>query len=440
VNRRSRLLQTRSGQRSNDAPESRRSLFFNRLWIVGASVILLIGVATSERALSLLGLFVLLTAGVGALWNRWSLVGVEYSRTLSTDRAFPDDVVVWTITVVNRKPLPLPWLTIEDEVAETLKPTDRETTLSGTSGRRILRIVTNVRPFERVTWRIPIACTTRGLHTIGPVTLRAADPFGFFTTRQIRDLTDLVLVYPRLADVGTIGFPPRLSLGDSRVARNLLTDPSRVVGVRDYRPDDPFRTVHWKATARQGSLHVRIAEPTTTLQLAIFLNLDTFAHYWEGLDIATAERMIEIAAALATWADDQRYAIGLAANGIVARSDQALRIPPGRGPTQLPRILEGLAKISPFSTMPFDRILQTGTARIVWGSTIAVITCLLPDPLVAQLANLIARGHRVVLVVVGDEAVVPPMRGLTVRRVAGVVRDQEREPTPNDADGRASIA
>jgi uncharacterized protein (DUF58 family) len=401
---------------------TRRSLFFSRVWIAGAGLVLLIGVAASERALSLLGLFVLLTAGVGALWNRWSLVGVEYQRELATDRAFPDDIVIVTITIVNRKPLPIPWLTIEDELSEALKPTDRETTLSGTSGRRILRIVTNVRPFERVTWRIPVACPTRGVQTFGPVTLRAADPFGFFTNRQTREVSAAILVYPRLASLPELGFPPRLSLGENRVARNLLTDPSRVVGVRDYRPDDPFRSVHWKATARQGALQVRIAEPTTTLQLAIFLNLDTFAHYWEGLDILTAERMIEVTASLASWADEQRYAIGVAANGIVAGSDQALRIPPGRGPAHLPRVLEGLAKISPFSTMAFERTLHLGTARIAWGSTVAVITSLLPGNITAQLADLIARGHRVVLIAVGDEIEIPRLRGLVVRRVAGVVR------------------
>jgi uncharacterized protein (DUF58 family) len=260
---------------------------------------------------------------------------------------------------------------------------------------------------------------------LGPTTLRSADPFGFFTNRETRDLGNAILVYPRIASLPELGFPPRLSLGESRVARNLVTDPSRIVGVRDYRPDDPFRSVHWKATARQGALQVRIPEPTTTLQLAIFLNLDTFAHYWEGLDIMTAERMIEVTASLATWASDQRYAVGVTANGIVAGSDQALRIPPGRGPAHLPRVLEGLAKISPFSTMAFDRTLQLGTARIAWGSTVAVITSLLPETITAQLANVIARGHRVVLIVVGDEVEVPPLRGLIVRRVSGAVRDAD---------------
>jgi uncharacterized protein (DUF58 family) len=402
-------------------PGSTRSLFFNRAWIGGAAIVLVVGVATGATALSLLALLVLVTAGLGAGWNRWALVGVEYRRELSADRAFPGDEVTLTITVVNRKPLPLPWLAIEDELAEALQPLDRETTMSGTTGRRVLRIVTNVRPFERVTWRVPVRCPARGLQTLGPATLRAADPFGFFASRLTFEVWGAVLVYPRLIPLPELGFPPRLALGETRVVRHLLSDPSRVVGVRDYRPDDPFRAIHWKATARQGTLQVRIAEPTTTLQLAIFVNLDTFEHYWEGLDVATAERTIEVAASVAAWASGQRYAVGVYANGVVAGSDQALRVPPGRGPAQLPRVLEGLAKISPYSTVAFGRTLRAGSTRLPWGSTVVVVTSLLPEGLLAQMAALLAGGYRVVLVTVG-EVDVPMVRGLVVRRVEGVAK------------------
>jgi uncharacterized protein (DUF58 family) len=406
-------------------PGATRSLFFNRVWIVGAAIVLLIGVATGTPALSLLALLVLVTAGVGAGWNRWALAGVEYRRQISADRVFPGDEVTLTITVVNRKPLPLPWLAIEDELAEALQPLDRETTMSGTTGRRVLRIVTNVRPFERVTWRVPVRCPARGVQTLGPVTLRAADPFGFFASRVTLDVWGAVLVYPRLISLPEMGFPPRLALGETRVVRHLLSDPARVVGVRDYRPDDPFRSIHWKASARQGTLQVRIAEPTTTLQLTIFVNLDTFEHYWEGLDVVTAERVIEVAASLAAWAAGQRYAVGVYANGVVAGSDQSLRVPPGRGPAQLPRLMEGLAKISPYSTVAFGRTLRAGSARLAWGSTVVVVTSLVPEGLPAQMARLMASGHRVVLVTVG-KVEVPTIRGLVVRRVeevAGVESD-----------------
>ena len=156
-------------------------------------------------------------------------------------------------------------------------------------------------------------------------------------------------------------------MGELRARHNLLVDPSRVVGVREYRPEDPFRSIHWKATARQGTLQVRVAEPLTALRLGIFVNLDTFDHYWEGLDLELAERIIVAAASLAVWGERSGFAVGMYANGLVAGSDQALRVPPGRGPGQVPRLLEGLAMVSPFSTLPFATVLASeGTTTALW--------------------------------------------------------------------------
>ena len=236
-----------------------------------------------------------------------------------------------------------------------------------------------------------------------------------------------ILVYPRLHPLPDLGFPSRRPLGETRVARHLLTDPARPIGVRDYHAEDPFRSIHWKASARLGRLQVRVEEPAGELQLGIFVNLDTFDHYWEGLDLDLAERAIEVAASLAVWAEERRYAVGVYANGLLAGSDQPLRVPPGRGPAQMPLALGGLAKVTPYATHNVARVLRREATRFPWGSTFAIVTSRLPEPLVALLAELIAAGHRVVLVAVGDVPV-PDLRGLVVRRVPGT----RWHPTPGD--------
>ncbi len=397
-----------------------RSFVFNRLWIGGAVIVLAIGLMTSQPALSLLSLLVLVTATIAAGWNRLALWQLACEQEISETRAFPDDVVIFSIRVRNRKPLPLPWLTIEAELAGALLPVDRETTLSGASDRRLLRIVAHVRALEQVTWSIPVRCSRRGCHAVGPITLRSGDPFGFFSCRRTVATFTTIVVYPRLRSLRELGIPPIAPLGAARQQRQLLTDPARIIGTREYRPDDPFRLIHWKATARLGTLQVRLTEPATTHQVALFLNLDTFEHYWEGLDITAAEHAIEIAAAIAAWGDGERLAVGVYANGVVAGSDQPLRLPPGREPVQLPKVLHGLAHISPYSTVPFARVIGPEAARLPWGSTVVVVTPLVPESLVAQAVAMLARGQRVALVVIGD-APVPPLAGLVVHRVPSPV-------------------
>lgn len=396
--------------------EHARSLFFNRLWVGAAVGVLLVGLLSERSALTLLALLTLLSAGLMAGWNRATLAMLSCERLLPTTRAMPGDVIPMTVTVTNRKPLPVPWLTIEEDLPEHLEPVDRPTTVSGNSGRRVLSLGTGLGAWEQVSWRIDLRCRARGVATVGAATLRSSDPLGFFTNRAVVPGEHTVLVLPRIVRIPAPSLPSLQPLGDVKALRQVVTDPLRIVGVRDYQPEDPFRSIHWKATARQGRLQVRVAEPTTALQLAIFVNLDTFDHYWEGLDIATAERVIEVAAAVAAWADRARVAFGMYGNGVVAGMDQALRVPPARDPAQLGRVLEGLAKISPYSTLPFTKVLDAESGRFPWGSTVIVITRMMPPQLASRLAAMTERGLRVVLLPVGD-CPIPAVRRLSVRSV-----------------------
>ncbi len=393
-----------------------RSVFFSRFWVGAAVATLIIGMASGLAALSLAALFVLCTAGLTWAWNRYCFEGLTFERKLSAQLAVPGDLVDLTITIVNRKPLPVVGLTVEDELAEALSPQDWETTIGVAPGRRLIHFATSVRPFERVTWHVRLSCDRRGYHVFGPAMLRAGDPFGFFTTRRTTEKSDAIVVYPKIHHIDELFVPPRQPFGETRIARNLLTDPARIVGIRDYRPEDPFRGMHWKATARLMRLQVKVEEPVTAPQLGIFVNLDTFDHYWEGLDVEVAEYAIEIAASIAVWADRQRFATGIYANGIVAGSDQTLRVAPGRGQGQVPRILDGLAKLTPYSTVNFANILKTETTQFPWGSTLVVVTRMMPEPLKAQLISLIEAGKSVVLVPI-EECPIPELRGLIVRKV-----------------------
>lgn len=44
---------------------------------------------------------------------------------------------------------------------------------------------------------------------------------------------------------------------DVSARHSIFQDPVRTVGVRDYRPSDSFRHVHWKASARMAAMRGR---------------------------------------------------------------------------------------------------------------------------------------------------------------------------------------
>jgi uncharacterized protein (DUF58 family) len=393
-----------------------RSLFFNSIWLWGAVFLILLGMILRERAPTLLGLLTLVTAGGAWVWARYALDDVIVTRTLDTDRLFPGEQVALRISVVNRKLLPVAWLEIEDQLPDLLRIVEQENVPSGLPGRDVLHITTAMRWYERVSWTFHVECPARGYYLFGPTELRSGDLFGFFTAhRSLQDFVP-ILVYPRIVSLDHIGIPPQHLFGDQRQQRMIITDPTRTVGVRDYRPEDTFRHIHWNATARAQKLQTKVYEPSTSVQFGVFLNLDTFEHYWEGIDYERAENAITVAASVAVRAVEARHTVGMYANGVIGGSDQPLRVRPSRNLSQAGEILSGLARLSPIASINFPKLLRAETNRFPLGSTVVVVTALMTDALAAAMADLKRVGHRLVLVGI-DEVTTPPIRGLLVHRV-----------------------
>jgi len=411
-----------AGRRSDSAPDRSlpvshaRSLIFGSRWLWGAVGLTLLGILLRESAVMLIGLLTLLTVGGGWLWSRSALRNVSVDRVLMTEHAFPGDQVALQIRVMNRKLLPLAWLTIEDHLPGVLQIVEQTETPITQRGGRILRINTAVRWYEQVIWTLHITCPARGYYVLGPMSLRSGDLFGLYTTTQHIENVASIIVYPRIISLEHIGIAPRQLFGNLSAQRRIITDPLRIIGSRDYRPEDSSRHIHWTATARTQTLQTKVYEPSTTPQIGIFINLDTHDPYWDGIDAERAEHVITVAAAIAVRALAERQTVGVYANGIAVGSDQPLRLRPSRSPGQASAILADLARLNSIAAIDFPTFLQAEIARFPAGSTIVIVTALITKQTAAVLADLRQTGHWLVLVTIGDFEI-PPIRGLEVIRV-----------------------
>ncbi len=395
--------------------------FFGGAWFAVAAVVLAVGAATDRGGLAIIGLLGLISAGVAWGWARVALNGVTVSAHFDHDHAIPGDPVELTVTVVNRKLLPVPWATLEVDLPKGLRV--GESSRQRLSGEQVLRLSTALAPFGRLTWRSSLNCPVRGIQRIGPIAVRAGDPFGFFTVRMEGPGPEPVVVFPVVVPVLPLT-NARERLGDVRVDRHLYTDPTRIAGVRDYQPGDPFRGISWKATARIGSLQTRLEEPATSRQVMVCVNLDTHERVWEGVDSALAEATIAAAASLLSWSDANGYATGVMANGLEAGTAATLVYPPAHGPGQLARCLDGLARLSLMSTTPFSQALVRLERTGDRDGMIAIVTSRISDATRAAIAQLIGRGRRVVLVPLGGAADVA-LPGVPVYRVdEGTIQDR----------------
>ena len=161
----------------------------------------------------------------------------------------------------------------------------------------------------------------RGLYTGADIKISSAAPVGLARGRGQLETNSPIVVYPRrhqLANDWGSGQKNTGYMAASAIpTRNTASD---YQGVRDYRPGDNPRSIHWRTSARTGSLEV-IEYARQSAITPVFL-VDTFSGADRGKDMAsTFETAVIIAASLAQRESihKRRFAIGFSPEDAAAR-------------------------------------------------------------------------------------------------------------------------
>lgn len=112
----------------------------------------------------------------------------------------------------------------------------------------------------------------RGVIEVGPVSIVRGDPLGAFERAHRRaDPTDL-FVHPKTVLFGgqSLGFLRDL---EGMPALDLSRDDVSFHALLEYQPGDDLRHVHWRSTARTGTMMVRQFEETRRSHFVIGLSL-----------------------------------------------------------------------------------------------------------------------------------------------------------------------
>jgi uncharacterized protein (DUF58 family) len=117
--------------------------------------------------------------------------------------------------------------------------------------------------------------TGRGLYAFGTVTLRWRTPFGLLWRQRTLPLHEETAVYPNLLEVQKYDLLARKGLLREmglRAARQLGRG-TEFESLRDYQPDDDFRRINWKATARRHRPITTLYETERSQRLIVMLDL-----------------------------------------------------------------------------------------------------------------------------------------------------------------------
>lgn len=126
-------------------------------------------------------------------------------------------------------------------------------------------------PGEEAEELFAIPTQRRGVVKVGPVSVVRGDPLGLFERAHRRDDPVDLYVHPR-----TIAFEGQ-SLGflrdlEGMPATDLSRDDVSFHALVEYQPGDDLRHVHWRSTARTGTLMMRQYEETRRSHFVIALS------------------------------------------------------------------------------------------------------------------------------------------------------------------------
>jgi uncharacterized protein (DUF58 family) len=388
----------------------RENSIFSDAWLPLALIFIITGLlANRNGALLALGIGLFIIVGFSKWWMRLALAGVTYERSFDRSHVFPGELLNMTLTINNRKLLPLTWLYFRDSLPVAPENEGQLTVLaSEITGTYLLQNTLSMNGYERIQRSVELRFPRRGYYDIGPVQYQSGDIFTLFTIDRQHRYLDRIIVYPQVYPLEVLELPAKEMFGEIKVRRSLFTDPIKTQGIRDYQPQDRFRDVHWKATARRGDLQTKVYEPTSGMTVVVFLNVATFARHWMGFEPAQLERAISVAGSIASYAAEHKWGVGLVANGSVPGSDQPIRVAPGRSPEQLIRILEALAAVTEFATGSIELLMHAESRRLPWASTLVLVSAVVTEEILVSLVRLQEAGRRVVLISLADE--LPPAR------------------------------
>ncbi len=334
---------------------------------VAGLFVAIVAVLFSLASLYLMAAILWLIPLVSYLMGLLMLGGLECRRSLPLSAAAGEDIPL-TYTLTNTGRFPKFYLLVRDTLPRGLL-------LSGPAP-----LVLALWPGETRETSCQVGARQRGVFAVGPAHVFSTDPLGLQTfSRKLPAVSELV-VYPAALPLRDSWLRGAASAGWRGAATALVRgDGDDFYGVRDYGPGDELRRVHWRTTARTGTLAVAEYAQGITLDVTIALDLSRDAYKGTGSDERSAlETGVTLAATLI--ADLLRYghAVRLLTPG---RPGDA---PAARSADALPEFLERLARAEADALQTLAGALLEDRAETLRPATIIAITPDWPSPALAE--------------------------------------------------------
>lgn len=332
---------------------------------------------------------------------------IYYRRYFNKTAVFEGETAEMVEILENRKFTPVPWLRVESRISPYLRFAKQEDV--DIRHEQFHKSVFFLRGFKRIRRRHSFLCSHRGFYTLKSASLTTGDLLGLFN-KFIRVPSDAYLyVYPRPLGIDETSPACLKWQGDVMMKRWILPDPILVNGIREYRPGDSQKDIHWGATARTGRLQVKVRDYTVSPRLYLLLNTQISEEQWGSIlehdDMEVIETGIRYAAHLASWAVSNGLEVGFACNGRLVDEEGVVRLPAACSQAHLEMILQAMAKLEIVRERNFHTLMDYLYEDAVTGMDFAVISPYWSDTLEKRANKLRSLGNSVTYIPINADQV-----------------------------------
>jgi hypothetical protein len=164
-----------------------------------------------------------------------------------------------------------------------------------------------------------------------------------------------------------------------------------------------------------------VYEPSRSQALVVAVSIPTEEEVWRSPEPVLLERAVSIGASICRWGIEQKYAVGLVANGSFPEAPRTIHVGAGNNPAQLNVLLEALAVVTPFTTVEMSRALEDPGNPLPPGATLVLVTALITERTQGTLLRLQARGHRVHVLKTSDRLWTRDLGSIQVTEMAATM-------------------
>ena len=200
---------------------------------------------------------------------------------------------------------------------------------------------------------VPITLTVqkRGVYLLENLRLLMPDPLGFFQKcKPLHPSPSRLIALPKRYALPHLEMPgsSTFRIGGEETS-NAIGNSGEFVGLREYRPGDSLRQIHWKSWAHTGKPMVKELEDTFYPRYALIL--DTFP---ASSDRMIFEEMVSIASSFISGLDRHEALLDL-----MFIAENAHTVTAGRGLERAEKLLEVLAAVQIEPNPRFDVLSST---------------------------------------------------------------------------------